>query len=109
MNFGEKGKFKFSQPEPVNIYTDINKSYSVGDPYLRLLTFLHFQLNTVYHRFDYLIYKPVEQCFIESISIRLFMKIDVSVLFEFSDIPCLVIMYFKRSRLPKNFQYDSYN
>ena len=49
-----------------------------------------------YYRFDYPLYKPVEQSFIESISIRLFMKTGEYVLFEDGDIPCLVILHFKK-------------
>jgi len=63
---------------------------------VRLLTTLHFPSNTGYHRFDYPLYKPVEQSFIESISIRLFMKTGDNVLFEDSDIPCLVLLHVKK-------------
>ena len=63
---------------------------------MRLLTTLHFPSNTGYHRFDYPLYKPVEQSFIESISIRLFMKTGDNVLFEDSDIPCLVLLHVKK-------------
>jgi len=63
---------------------------------VRLLTSLHFSSGTGYHRFDYPSYKPVEQSFIESISIRLVMKTGEKVLFEESDSPCLVILHFKK-------------
>ena len=96
MNFSTKDNFNFAQPEPVYVYTDIIKPNLVGDSYVRLLTSLHFPSTTGYHRFDYPLYKPVEQSFIESISIRLVMKTGENVLFEESDIPCLVILHFKK-------------
>ena len=91
-----KDFLNFTQPEPVYVYTDIIKPNLVGDNYVRLLTSLHFPSNNGYHRFDYPLYKPVEQSFIESISIRLFMKTGENVLFEDSDIPCLVMLLFKK-------------
>ena len=63
---------------------------------MRLLTSLHFPLDTGYHRFEEPLYKPVEQSFIESISIRLVIKTRESVLLEDSDIPCLVMLHFKK-------------
>jgi len=74
VNLSTKDNFNFTQPEPVYIYTDIIKPNLVAGSYVRLLTTLHFPSNTGYHRFDYPLYKPVEQSFIESISIRLIMK-----------------------------------
>jgi len=59
----------FAQPEHVNVYTDIIKPNLVGDSYVRLLTSLHFPMDTDYHIFDYPLYKLVEQSYIESISI----------------------------------------
>lgn len=91
-----KDNIYFSQPEPVYIYTDIIKPNLVGDSYVRLLTSLHFPSDRGYHRFDYPLYKPVEQSYIESISIRLVMKSGENVLFEESQIPCLVILHFKK-------------
>ena len=85
----------FAHPEPVYVYTDINKPNLVGDSYVRLLTSLHFPSAKGYHRFDNPLYKPVEQSYIESISIRLVMKTGENVLFEESDIPCLVILHCK--------------
>jgi len=96
VNLSTKDKFNFSQPEPVYVYTDIIKPNLVGDSYVGLLTSLHFPSNTGYHRFDYPLYKPVEQSFIESNSIRLVMKTGENVPFEESDIPCLVILHFKK-------------
>jgi len=91
-----KDNFNFPKPEPVYVYTDIIKPNLVGVSYVRLLTSLHFPSNTVYHRFDHPLYKPVEHSFIESISVRLVMKTGENVLFEESDIPCLVILHFKK-------------
>ena len=96
MNVSTKDNFNFAQPEPEYIYTDIIIPNLVGYTYLRLLTSLHFPSNTGYHRFDYPLYKPVEQSFIESNSIRLVMKTGENVPFEESDIPCLVILHFKK-------------
>jgi len=56
---------------------------------VRLLTSLHIPSDTGYHRFEYPLYKPVEQSFIESISIRLVMKSGVNVLFDEGDIRAL--------------------
>ena len=64
-----KDNFYFALPEPVYIYTDIIKTNLVGDSYVRLLTTLNFPSNTGYHRFNYPLYRPVDQSFIESISI----------------------------------------
>jgi len=96
VNLPTKDNFNFTQLEPVYIYTDIIKPNLVGDAYVRLLTSLHFPSNTGYDRFDYPLHKPVEQSFIESISIRLVMKTGDIVLFEDSDFPCLVILHFKK-------------
>ena len=73
-----------SQPEPVHVYTDIIKPNLVADTYIRILTTLHFPSDMGYHRFDYPLYKPVEQSFIESNSIRPLMTSGENVLFEYS-------------------------
>ena len=91
-----KDNLNFTQPEPVYVYVDVIKPNLVGDTDLGLVTSLHFPSVKGYHRFDYPFYKPVEQSFIESISIRLFMKFGTNVLFEDSDIPCLVLLHFKK-------------
>ena len=57
----------FAVSEPVYVYTDIIKPNLVGDSYVRLLTPLHFPSPTWHHRFDYPLYRPVEQSYIESI------------------------------------------
>ena len=69
-----KDNCNFAHLEPVYVYTDIIKPISVGDTYVRLVTTLHFPSAKGYHRFDYPLYKPVEESYIESISIGLFMK-----------------------------------
>jgi len=84
----------FTTPEPVYVYTDI-KPNLVGDSYVNLLTTLHFPSSTGYHRFDFPLYRPVEQSFIEYITIRLVTKNAEDVLFEDSDIPCVVTLHFK--------------
>ena len=66
----------FTTPEPVYVYTDIIKPNLVGDSYVKLLTTLHFPSSTGYHRFDFPLYRPVEQSFIESITIRLVTKMQ---------------------------------
>jgi len=96
LNLSKKENINFAQPEPVYVYSDIMKSNLVGDSYVQLLTSLHFPSTMVYHRFNYPLYKAVEQSFMESISIRLVMKIGENVLFEESDIPCLVMLHFKK-------------
>jgi len=77
------------------VYTDIIKPNLVGDSYVKLLTTLHFPSSRGYHRFDFPLYRPVEQSFIESITIRLVTKNAEDVLFEDSDIPCVVTLHFK--------------
>ena len=89
-----KDNVNFTQHEPLYVYTDMIKPDLVGDTYMRLLTPLHFPSDKGYHRFDYPLYKLVEQSFIESIPIRLVMKTGVNVWFEDSDIQCLVILHF---------------
>jgi hypothetical protein len=85
----------FITPEPVYVYTNIIKPNLVGDSYIKLLATLHFSSSTGYHRFDFPLYRPVEQSFIESITIRLVTKNEEDVLFEDSDIPCVVTLRFK--------------
>jgi hypothetical protein len=87
---------EFALPEPVHVYTDIIKLNFVGDFYVRLLTSLHFPSDTGYHKFYYPLYKPVEQSYINSTAIRLVTKTDEDVVFEDSDIPCIVILHFKK-------------
>ena len=76
---------------------------------MRLLSSLHFPSDTGCHRFDCTLYKPVEQSFIESISIRLVTKTGENVLFEDSDIPCLVILHFKKSPQRNKSHFGSHN
>jgi hypothetical protein len=78
------------------VYTDIIKPNLVGDSYVRHLTSLHFPSATGYHTFNYPLYRPVEQSFIESTTIRLVTKTGVDVVFEDNDISCLVALYFKK-------------
>jgi len=59
-----KDNNNFARPEPVCVYTDIIKPNLVGYSYVRLLTSLHFPSAKRYHRFDYPLYKPVEQYYI---------------------------------------------
>jgi hypothetical protein len=91
-----KDTTEYAVPESVYVYTDVIKTNLVGDTYVRLLNSLHFPSGTGYHRIHYALYKPVEQSFIESISIRLVTKTGEDVVFEDSDIPCLVILHFKK-------------
>jgi len=70
-----KDNFDFTLPEPVYVYMDIIRPNLVGDSYVRLLTSLHFPSATGFHRFNYPMYSPVEQSFIESIAIRLVTKL----------------------------------
>ena len=68
------------------MYTNI-KPNLVCDSYVKLLTTLHFPSSTECHRFDFPLYRPVEQSFIESITNRLvtikhkmcFLKIVISI------------------------------
>jgi len=83
------------------VYTDIIIPNLVGDSYVRLLTTLHIQSTTGYHRFNYPLYKSIEQSFIDSITIRLVTKKGEDVLFEDSDISSIVTLHFKKKSLPK--------
>jgi len=64
----------FTTPEPVYVYADIIKPDLVGDSYVKRLMTLHFPSSTGYQRIDFPLYRPVEQTFIESITIRLVTK-----------------------------------
>jgi len=64
VNLSTKDNFDFAQPEPVYNYTDIIKPNLVANSHVRLLTSLQFLSYAGYHRFDYPLYKPVEQSFI---------------------------------------------
>ena len=63
---------------------------------MRILTALHIPSNTGYNRFYYPLYRPIEQSFIESISIRLVTKTGKDVLFEDGDVPCIVTLHIKK-------------
>jgi hypothetical protein len=82
----------FATSEPVHVYTDIIKPNLFGESYVRLLTTPHFPSNTDYHRFHYSFYRPIDQSFIDSITIRLVTKTDEDVAFYNIDIPCIIIL-----------------
>jgi hypothetical protein len=63
---------------------------------VRVLTTLHFPSSTGCHTFNYPLYRPMKKSFIESIAVRLVTKIGEDVVFYDSDIPCLVILHFKK-------------
>jgi hypothetical protein len=92
-----KGNSGFTTWELVYVYTVVIKPNLVGEYYVRRLTTLHFPLRAGYHRFDYPLYRPVEQSFIESIAIRLVTKTGQEVAFNYSAIPILVILHFKKN------------
>jgi hypothetical protein len=104
-----KDNTEFALPEPVYVHTNVIKPNLGGDSYFRLLTSLHFPSGPGYHRFHYPLYKSVEQSFIESITNRLVTNTDEDVVFEDSDISCLVILTWKRSTRCIKFQFDRYN
>jgi hypothetical protein len=89
---------EFIAPEPVYVYTNLIKPNLVGDSYVKLLTPLHFPSSTGYHTFDFSLYRPVEQSFIECITIRLVTK-NADVLFQDSDIPCVTTLHFKNKSM----------
>jgi len=97
VNVSVKDNHDFVSPVPVYVYTDIVERNLVGDSYVKLLTTLHFPSSTGYHRFDYPLYRPIEQSFIESITIRLVTKNGEDVLFDDSDIPSVVTLHFKKN------------
>jgi len=94
-----KDNSDFSTPEPGFVYTDIIKPNLVGDSYIRLLTTLFFPSNTGYNRFNYPLYRPIEQSFIEFITFRLDRKTGEDVRFEDSDIPSIVTRHFNKEVL----------
>jgi len=104
-----KGNPYFITPEPVYVYTDIIKPILFGDSYVKILMNLHFPSSTAYHRLYFPLYRPVEQSFIESITIRLDTKNAEHVLFEDSDIPCVVTLHFKNKSRRSKTQYTNYN
>ena len=57
---------------------------------------MHFPSGTGYHRFDYQLYRPIEQSFTESITIRLVTKNGDDVLIDNSDISSVVTLHFKK-------------
>ena len=81
VNVAVKDNYDFASPEPVFVYTYIVKPNIVGNSYVKLLTTLQFPSSTGYHRFDYLLYRPIEQSFIEFITIRLVTRNGEDVLF----------------------------
>jgi len=99
----------FSIHESVCVYTNIKKPNLFSDFYVWLLTNLHFPSNTVYLRFNYPLYRSIEESFIEWITNRLVTKNGEDVLFENSDIPCVVTLHFKKGAQLNRFQYASYN
>jgi hypothetical protein len=100
VNVSVKGNSDFASPEPVDVYTDIIKPNVVGVFYVRILTTLHFPSTTGY-RYNYPRYRPLEQSFIESITIRQVTKNGEDVLFEDSDIPSVVTLHFKKKSSPQ--------
>jgi hypothetical protein len=83
----------FAHTEPVYIYKDIKQNL-VGDSYVRLLTSLHFPSDTGYHRFDYPLYKNVEHSYSQ---LRFVYLWKILKMFKGRDIPCLVILNFKKN------------
>jgi hypothetical protein len=77
------------------VYTDIIKPNFVGDSYVKLLTTLHLPSSTGYHRFHFPLQRTVEQSFIQSITICLVTKYVEDMLFEDSNIRCVVTLHFK--------------
>jgi hypothetical protein len=92
----ETDNSKFTAPEAIFVYMDITKPNLVRDSHVRPLTRLHFQSSSGHYRFCYPLYRPVEQTYKESMGIRLVTKSGEDVAFDDSDIPCLVILHFKK-------------
>ena len=109
VNVPMKDNYDFASPEPVYFYTDIVKPKLVGDSYVKLLTTLLFPSVTGYHRFDHPLYRPLEQSFIEAITIRLVTKKCEDVMFNDSDIPSVVTLNFKNNFFSNKCQFTSYN
>ena len=97
INVSVKDNNDFASPEPVYGYIDIVKQNLLGDYYVKHLTTLHFPSSTAYLRFNYPLYGPLEQSFIESITIRLVTTNGEDVLFNDSDIHSVVTLHFKKT------------
>jgi len=92
VNLSPKVDFNFAQSQPVYVYTDIIKPNLDGESYVRLRTSLQFASDTSYHRCDYTFTSQWKSLY----------RVNF-------DIPCNVILHFKRS-LPRNkSQFVSYN
>jgi len=102
-----KGNSDFATLEHVYVHTDIIKQNFVGDSYVILFTSLHSPSTTGYHSLNFPMYRPVEHSFIELIAICLVTKTGEDVVFDSSDIPCLVILHFKKKSSPQKSQFVS--
>jgi len=91
-----KDNYNFVSPEPVCVYADIVKPNLAGDSYVKHLTTLHFASSTGYLRFSHPLYRPIQQSFIEPITIRLVTKNGEDVMFNDMDIPSVVTLQFKK-------------
>jgi hypothetical protein len=100
VNVSVKDNSDFAFSDPVCVFAGIIKPNFWGDFYVRHLTTLHFPSATGY-RFNYPLYRPIEQSFIESIAIRLVTKNGEDVLFEDSHIPIVVNLHFKNKSSPQ--------
>jgi hypothetical protein len=100
----------YDTPERIYVYKDITKPNLVGDTCVHLLTTLQFPSNTGYHRFDYLLYRPVEQSFIESITITTWLQ-KMAMMSCFKTGQFLVSSHYtlKRKHSRNNSHYIIYN
>ena len=81
----------------------------MGDPYVKVLTTLHFSSSTGYHIYEYPLYRLVEQSFIESITNLLVTKNGEDMLSEVNDIPSVVTLHIDRNFRRNRCQFTSYN
>ena len=86
----------FAQPVPLYVYMDIIKPNLVGDSYFILLTTITFIFKAAYHGFNYPLYRPIEQSFIEPTPARVCSKTCEDVLFEYGEIPSVIPFLFKK-------------
>ena len=86
----------FDIPEPAYVYSGVIKLNLFGDSNVWRLSTHRYPSKTRCQRFKYPLCRPIEQSFIESMTVRLVTKNGEDMLFEDSEIPCVVTLYFKK-------------
>lgn len=93
--------------EPVYIHKGIIKPNLVCDSYMRHLTPIQFPSPKGYHGFDYALYSPLEQSFVETFYIQLVIMSGQDENFPDSALPCITILHSKEIHLLVGFSCPS--